>query len=120
MWIAIGTMTSILLVKNYQQNVVLMLIVALLMISVCCQLAKLIRENKFMAWLSRHNFTIYLYSWPFQAAVMTVCTMQEFSWWLTTICMFITGLMAPVIMIYIYEHSRKIQNRFFDLVLGIK
>jgi peptidoglycan/LPS O-acetylase OafA/YrhL len=120
LWIVAGMAVSILLVKNYQQNVVLMLVVALLMISVCWQLAKIIGENRAMAWLSKHNFTMYLYSWPFQAAVMTVCTMEGFSWWLTTICMFITGLIAPSIMIYIYEHGKRIQNRFFELVLGIK
>lgn len=120
MCMIIGVILSTLLVKNYQYNSVLMLVVAFSMIFVCWQMAKLIGEHKITEWISRHNFTIYIYSWPFQAAVMVICGRLHFPWYLTTLCMFIIGLMAPAAMIYIYEHSRKIQNRFFDLVLGSK
>lgn len=120
LWMIIGVILSILLVRYYQYNSVLMLVVAFNMISVCWQMAKLIGEHKITAWISRHNFTIYIYSWPFQSVAMVICGMFHFPWYLMTPCMFITGLMAPVAMIYIYEHNRKVQNRFFDLVLGSK
>lgn len=116
----IGFAIAIVLVSNYRQNTVLMLFNALMMISVCWQIAKIIGENRILTWVSRHNFTIYIYSWPFQAVTMVVCEKIGFPWFVTTSCMFIVGLLLPIVVLCIYEHFIRIQNRFFDILLGVK
>ena len=120
LWMMFVTALSILLVYNLHGNRVVMLIVAVAMISACWQLAVLIGENKFTVWVSEHNFTIYIYSWLFQSVVMVLCDRFGVPWYVTTFGMFISGLGAPSLMIWIYEKVEIIQNRFLNLVLGMK
>ena len=93
---------------------------AVLMLIVCYNMATLISENNFCAWVSKHNYTIYLYSWPAQAAVMMLCDRFNIGWPITFLLMFATGIAFPVVLIIIYERIPKIHNRFFDMVLGVK
>lgn len=93
---------------------------AVLMLIVCYNTATLISENNFCAWVSKHNYTIYLYSWPAQAAVMMVCDRFNIGWLITFLLMFVFGVAFPVVLILIYERIPKIHNRFFDMVLGVK
>ena len=51
---------------------------------------------------------------------MTVYDASDFPWYITSISMFLTGFIGPVIMITIYEKLTKIHNRAFDLILGVK
>lgn len=93
---------------------------AVLMLIVCYNTATLISENSFCTWVSKHNYTIYLYSWPAQAAVMMVCDRFNTGWLITFLLMFAVGIAFPVVLIMIYEKIPKIHNRFFDMVLGVK
>lgn len=106
-------------VNNYTYRT-LSLILALIMIMVCWQGAKMIGENKLCKWMSKHNFTIYIYSWPFQAIVMAVAGRLELSWWIVSMTMFVVGMVMPVAMVIIYDKFKVINNRFLDLVLGVK
>ena len=94
------------------------LLIALLMILACYQVAVLIGKNKAAKWISRHNFTLYIYSWPFQAVAMVLC--RRMPWYITSSTMFVIGFAAPIVMIVVYEKCQFIQNKFFDAVLGIK
>lgn len=119
-WALVATLFSVLLTQRFYGNRFVMFAVAVTMISACWQFALLIGENKFAMWISRHNFTIYIYSWLFQAVVMTICDRFGIMWYITTICMFVVGLGVPSMMIQIYGKSGMPHNRVFDLVLGMK
>ena len=91
-----------------------------IMIFASWQLAALIGKNSFTFWVSRHNFTIYIYSWLFQSVVMTICGAYGMLWYMTSLLMFLSGFAGPVLMITIYEKFTKVHNRVFDLMLGVK
>ena len=90
------------------------MVLALWAVAVCVPFSRLCR------WLSVHNFTLYLYSWPAQSVVMIACDRFNFSWVLTFIVMFVTGWLVPLAMIFIYEKIPKIHCRVMDLLLGVK
>lgn len=96
------------------------LMIALLMIAACWQIAELMGESRVATWISRHNFTIYIYSWPFQAAMMVLCVKLRLWWLPTSLLMFATGIAAPCAIAVAYEKADKMHNRFFDLMLGVK
>ena len=118
--IAVGVIVTLIIAPKCNGNSVLSLIAALLMITACWLASRLIRENRFCSYISRHNFTIYIYSWLFQAVVMYLCDRLHFQWYVESPIMFFLGLFAPLAMITVYERLRKIQNLVFDLILGVK
>lgn len=97
-----------------------MLLIAILMIQAWWQIANIITYNKVALWISNHNFTFYIYSWPFQAVVMVICSRLGIPWYLMSLFMFIAGFAGPLSMIFVYERFEKIRNRGFDLILGMK
>lgn len=111
---------SLVLHTKFSQYKMLLLIVAFLMIDCMWQMSCLLESGALISWVSRHNFTIYIYSWPAQAVAMVLCTALGFPWYLTTPVMFAVGLAVPSILAVAYEKINCIHNRFFDLVLGIK
>lgn len=115
-----GLVLSIFLYVFAYPNLFAKLGMALLMLVVCYITATLINENSFCTWVSKHNYTIYLYSWPAQAAVMMICDRFNTSWPITFLLMLVTGNIFPIFLILIYERVPKIHNRFFKLVLGVK
>ena len=115
-----GLALSLLLYVFAYTSIFAKLGMAVLMLIVCYNMATLISENNFCAWVSKHNYTIYLYSWPAQAAVMMVCDRFNIGWLITFLLMFVFGTAFPVVLILIYERIPKIHNRFFDMVLGVK
>lgn len=115
-----GVFLSLLLYVFAYANIFAKLGMAILMIIVCYITATMIKENNFCTWISKHNYTIYLYSWPAQAAIMMLCDRFNIGWPITFLLMFATGIAFPVVLIIIYERIPKIHNRFFDMVLGVK
>lgn len=115
-----GLATSIVLYRFCYEIKIVMLLSGLIMLLVCCLVAKLIGENATASWLSRNNFTIYIYSWPFQSIAMVICDKLTLPWFVMMVVMFGVGLFAPIVMITIYREFKFINNRFFDLVLGVK
>ena len=90
------------------------------MIVVCYELARIINDSKVTIWISRNNFTIYIYSWPFQAVIMAICGKLRLEWYFTSVLMFFVGFAGPISVIFIYTKLKSIHNRFFELVLGMK
>lgn len=115
-----GLALSLLLYVFAYTSIFAKLGMAVLMLIVCYNTATLISENSFCTWISKHNYTIYLYSWPAQAALMMVCDRFNIGWLITFLLMFTFGIAFPVVLILIYEKIPKIHNRFFDMVLGVK
>lgn len=120
LWIVCGFVLSLVLIHWFNGNKLIVLSVALIMISVCWQVAVLIGDNSICRWVSNHNFTIYIYSWIFQAVVMVIISRLGVLWYLITLTMFVTGIAAPVCSIFVYKKLKVLHNKFFDLLLGIK
>lgn len=108
------------ILNHYMRNGVSTFIVSILMIFICYQLAKVINDLKLATWISKNNFTIYIYSWPFQAVVMAICGKLGVAWYFTSALMFLIGFAGPMSIIWIYKKVKLIHNRFFALVLGMK
>lgn len=120
LWFAAGTAVSVLLFHWFYDVKAAMLLMAIIMISVSWQVAAFIGENSFFRWLSGNNLTIYIYSWPFQAVIMVIAGKLGFSWYLMALSMFIVGMTAPVLMVLVYKKFKVLNNRFFDLLIGMK
>lgn len=120
LWIVVAFTASIVLVKHFYGNKVIMVLVAVLMIFTCWELAELVGQKKVTEWISKYNFTIYLYSWPFQSVAMVLFDKLDLKWYIMSPCMFAVGLGMPICMILVYEYLKQIHNRCFNLLLGIK
>ena len=96
------------------------LMIAVLMIAACWISATILRENRISKWMSAHNFTFYIYSWPFQAVMMVLCERLCCPWQIMTLCMFFAGLAGPAWIILVYDKCRWIHCDFFDLILGTR
>lgn len=116
----IGIVVSIIIFQNVPKNKSTLLLIALIMIYSCWQLAGKIGKSKFALWIGMHNFTIYIYSWPFQAIMMAVCDKIQMKWYVTSFLMFVIGLFGPICLVYTYEKFDRIHNKVFDLILGMK
>ena len=120
MWIMLAAAVALSLYYFAHGNKTAKPVTGIAMIFVCWQISCLVKENSFTKWISSHNYTLYIYSWPFQAAVMVLCDRLNFHWGLTLIVMFVTGVCVPAIIILIYNKMKPLHNRFFDLLLGVK
>ena len=118
--IAVGLVSCILMTHFFSKNEFIMLLTALIMIYVCWQIASLVGENKLTHWICNNNFTIYIYSWPFQALTMAILEKLYFPWYVVTLCMFVVGITIPILIILVYQKLQRIHNRFFNLLLGIR
>lgn len=116
----IVSMIVAVVLNNFTKNSVSVFTESILMIFVCFQWAKIINNSKLATWISQNNFTIYIYSWMFQAGVMTISGILGVQWYFTSILMFLIGFIGPISLIYIYKKLRFIHNRFFEIVLGMK
>lgn len=116
----IGLVLSLVLYVFFVKYQTVNLIIAIIMILTCWITSTVVKQNKICSWISKHNFTMYLYSWPAQFMVMTVCDRLQFSWLLTFFIMFTTGFLFPIVLCTAYEKLTKINCRFLDLVLGVK
>lgn len=111
---------SMLAYRFEYKNAVMMFIIAFDMIIALWCVSCTVVELKIIMWISKHNFTIYIYSWLFQAAIMMACEKISLNTYLTTLVMFVCGLALPVIVAILYEKLPKLHNKFFDLLLGVK
>lgn len=117
LWIIAATAGCAFLTQMSYSNDAIGMIVALMMISVCWVTAELIEIN---CWISFHNFTIYIFSWLFQAVMMAICGRLGFNWIITFFAMFGAGLFGPVIVILLYEKIPFLHKRGIKLLLGMR
>lgn len=116
----LGVVGAIILFVIYQDTNIAILLCGIIMIFVCWQVASIIGVNKVCKWISKNNFTIYIYSWPFQTVMMVLADRFNLSLQLTVLCMFIIGMVGPIMLILIYMNMKVNKNYFFDLLLGVK
>lgn len=116
----LGIIGSIILFSTYKDLKVIALLCGIIMVFVCWQIASIIEENKICRWISQNNYTIYIYSWPFQAVMMMIADKMKLPLVITTLSMFIVGILCPVLLIVTYTHIKGVRNYFFDLLLGVK
>lgn len=119
-WILIGTAISIIIFRYIKNTEVVKLILSIIMITVCWQLADLICNCSAVQWLGQHNYTVYIYSWLFQSIAMIVCDYKHLPWQGTLIVMFCVGLVFRIILIKFYEKLTFLHCRFCDLMIGMK
>lgn len=117
LWIIAVTAGCALLTSQAYTNSAIGLIVALLMLSVCWVGAEMVEVN---GWISSHNFTIYIFSWFFQAVMMAIGGRLGFNWIITFFTMFGVGLNGPVIVILLYEWMPFLHKYSIKLVLGMR
>lgn len=117
--LVLETAGAVLLEKKWYNNELIGMVIALLMISVCWQLAKIIGSCRLAVWISNYKYTFYIYSWPFQALVMEICERMQIMWYFTSVIMFVAGMLGPIIIIIGYEKLDKIHNWILDLILGM-
>ena len=118
--VIIGLISSIIGWKYFFDYQIAKMLIAVVMIFDCWVLSSIVRENALCTWISRHNFTIYLYSWPAQYVAMIGCDKFALPWLPMLLIMFFTGVFAPIVLIVLYEKLNKIHCRFLDLILGVK
>lgn len=119
-FMSIGMLIVSFILNLYMKNKITIFVMSILMIFVCYELARIFNDLRIASWISRHNFTIYIYSWPFQAIVMEICEKVGVPWYWTSVGMFLIGLIGPISIIMIYKKVRFLHNRFWELVLGMK
>lgn len=97
-------------------------VISLLMIFCLLSVAFSLKNTgeKAFNYFSKNIFTVYIYSWPFQSVTIMVLEKLGFGWQICAPITFVVGIIAPIAIITIYNHFRKINCRFFDLVLGIR
>lgn len=77
------------------------------------------RAASFLAYVGRHAFTIFVYSWPMQAvAEMALTMVLKVRWFVTYPVMFATGLCGPLLL-YEFYAKRMRRNDFMDALLGV-
>ena len=118
--VLIGTVLAFLLWRSAGENPFAALIIALGMILLCWLVGELVPPGSGMKWLAARNFSIYIFSWFFQAAMMMVCDKLHFSWIATFFCMFFIGLAGPVVLVALCERIPLLNKRFFRLILGLR
>ena len=118
-WIVFGTGMSIALVWCCRSSKVPMLAVGVLMISICRQISVLIGENHICGRISENKFTIYLFSWPFQAVTMVLTEKAGACWQITSCAMFAAGIIMPMALAYTYKRLKIPGKYIFDLITGI-
>ena len=115
-----SVLLSVFLFYRFYGNRVVALLIALLMLFACWQAAESIKGNAVTKWLGSHALTIFLYSWPAQAMTMFLLQRGGATWYVISICMFLSGLFVPILMICFYDRTKRLQCRFLDLLLGEK
>ena len=76
------------------------------------------RINSFLQYLGNHAFTIYIWSWPFQAVIEILLVLKlGASWFIVFPVLFLSGLMGPII---IYEGCKKLfkNNKYANAMVG--
>ena len=116
----LGIVVSIMCVHYYVDIKWTIFLISILMICVCCNIAVFVRNSEKLKWVGQNCFTIYLYSWPFQSVMMVMVQRLGFNLLLTTVSMFVIGLMGPILLLIIYKKQRIVRNRILDLLVGIR
>ncbi|OOG23571.1 hypothetical protein BZK37_17195 [Enterococcus casseliflavus] len=70
-------------------------------------------ENKWVKYISKESFYIYLLHWPIMLVVREVTKMMLIDSRIIIILMIFSGLMGPILLIYFYSNLKKMRIQFF-------
>lgn len=119
-FVAFAASTLLTDINQIYRNNVVSLFVALMMIAVCWVVATKISASEVISQISQYNFTIYIFSWLFQAIVMMFCDKIGAHWIVTASLMIVTGFLGPMFVIFCYRKLLCLHKGFIRLVLGIR
>ena len=91
---------------------------AVLLIAFCSLIATMMPPFSLISWIARNNFTLYLFSWMFQAVVMELCGRLHCPWHATSLAMFVAGFAGPAVLVLIFERLPWRDNRLLRLAVG--
>lgn len=96
--------------------------VAVGLIWIVWNLSVLIGQKQFKAvrFLVRDSFTVFLYSWPAQAAFGKLFSALGVHWLTIVVILFVLGLVFPLLLANCYRRIKFVQCRFFDDLFGVK
>lgn len=97
-------------------------IVGICLVWICWNLAKLISNLKCSQLaenLTKYNFTIFVYSWPAQAFIDVILRRLGVHWYIIIAAMFLTGFIAPTVIILVYKKVKFLHCKFFDYLIGV-
>lgn len=78
-------------------------IFAIWMLAVSWWLARCIPQMSLFTFLSKNVFTFYIFSWFFQSVIMLICDRLSLPWFATSITMFISGVLGPILVLLVYR-----------------
>ncbi len=77
------------------------------------------KGSKILDYFDGKTFTIYILSWPCQAVTEVVLNrILHVDWFITVPCMFIAGLIIPLLFIFVYR-KLKWNPKFINLAVGL-
>ena len=121
---AVCAAISIFLVFAVENNRIVSIATAILMIICCFAISEIMSTNKITDWLNNNNFTVYIFSWLFQSVMMSICDRFQFVWWITFILMFFIGIIGSLLTVLIYDFIRSkipiFDSKFFKLIFGTR
>ena len=75
--------------------------------------------SKLLGYFDNKTFSIYIISWPCQAAVEVLLNrVMHMHWYITMSAMFIAGLGIPLLFLSIYKRFKR-QPKFINLIFGV-
>ncbi len=116
------TAVSIVLFLEFQHNTFVMFTESIFMLVACLFLSQLLSEKNFRCvnFISENVFTFYICAWPFQAISEKILDFFNPEWYIYTIIMFLTGVVAPCVIIIAYRKFKFINCNFLDYLLGFR
>lgn len=116
------TAVCIVLFLKFRHNPFVMFVESILMLVACLFLSQLLsaRNFKFVNFINENVFTFYICSWPFQAISEIILDLFNLEWYVYTIVMFLTGVLAPCVIIIVYRKLKLIKFNFLNYLFGFK
>ncbi len=78
-----------------------------------------IPKLSFPAKITKYTFNIYIYSWPAQAALDAILRRMGVNWVIIVCILFVSGFVAPLLIVFIYKKLQFLHCKFFDYLIGI-
>lgn len=116
------TTVSIVLYLMFYYNTFVMFLESVLMLIACLFVSQLLSEKNFKCvnFINKNVFTFYICSWPFQAVSEKILDLFNLEWYVYTLVMFFTGIVAPYVIISIYNKCKFIKCNFLSYILGFR
>lgn len=112
--------TSIVLFLKFFENTFVMFIESILMLVTCLFISQILagKNLRCVDFINENVFTFYICSWPFQGISEKILDFFSAEWYIYTIVMFLTGVVAPCIIIALYKRFKFINCNFLNYLLG--